>query len=668
MAGIFEDNSLQNDLTNTKNEDTKKPEKSAGGYRKSDGLSLIGLMGKNNVKYSPGFTPDELYKAEKGSSTPNGWYGQLLNGHVSKLDKTLTEISTSRKFETQKESWIIPISKRDTLLKFNDTSSDYLLHNFQMDGRRPTPDERGNAPASVRTTPFENNDPVMYGFEVIVDAASSPLLNGSVEDFITQFSVISEVQARMPIIMEFKRQFAKLFKTKGTIRQTATSGTILSTMLGPQEEMEVMAGSPPQDDTFQPGKKAYMSYYVQKITGLSKLVEANTADAKKYLTSYRKDLITLSFLEDVSSTMGTLSHLYKLLYWSKPNGKNIIPENLLRFNCEIVVSECRNFNRVREAANNNEIEIIKDNVSRYIYSLRECQLFFDKMPHDDMIDMGGIKSFGDSSALFDVSFDYKYSTLNFERWTADQQKFGGYVGYNGGSIWRKNYSREGDEKPRFRSVGQNLISQNGVDKAEIFWYGSVSNSEETDKKVGNEPVVTEDTGIPDANYNVSTTPKDKVSTSITGSLEQFKKSSIKNAAKLAAQSAANFVVKEVNNQINMRAQLLNGTISKIKNALGIRSRYSNTGEKQAKVYPRPYAPHSFGIFFDVRNDLFNFIGEDLATIMQNGTNIINPTKDPSNPRANPFKRSLTQGRSIYKNNANYTANTLGSIARRFGRK
>ena len=664
MAGIFTDDAAGlNDPTAKIDEGTSKtPEniaKAAGGYQKTNGLSLIGLMGKNNVKYSPGFTPDELYAVEDKGTAPNGWYGHLLKGHMSNKDNNLTDIDTSRRFDAQIDDNIMPISIRDYLLKFNDTSSDYLRHNFQIDGRRPIPDSNGNATPGQKSTPFENNDPVMFGFEVIVDAVSSPLLNGSVEDFITQFSNISEIQSRMPVIMEFKKQFAKLFKIKGSIRSTTTGTNTFANITGVPEKLENIANSSSQKDMYQVGRKTYLSYYIQKITGLSKLAEANTSEAKKYLVDYRKDLITLSFLEDVSTTMGTLSHLYKLLYWSKPNGKGLIPENLLRFNCEIVVSECRNFNRVREAANNNEIEIIKDNVSRYIYSLRECQFFFDKMPHDDTIDMSSIQSYGDSAAKFDVSFDYKYTTLNFERWTASADRFGQYVGYNGGSIWRKD-STTGTEKPRFYSLGENKLSQNGVDKVDMFWYGSSANQEEIDKKVGNESQVPEDTTIENANYNVSNTPGKSKSTS---TLESFKKNS-KEVAKKAAQNAANFVVKEVNNQINMRVALLNGTISKIKNALGL----AGLKTEPRNVYPKPYAPHSFGIFFDVRNDLFNFLGEDLASIMQNGANIINPAKDPSNPRKNPFKSALRQGQGIYKNNANYTANTLGSIAKRFGRK
>jgi hypothetical protein len=213
-----------------------------------------------------------------------------------------------------------------------------------------------------------------------------------------------------------------------------------------------------------------MNYYLKKITGLSKLIEGNTAETKSFLTDYNKDIITLSFTEDVSLSVGTLAHLYKLLYWSKPNAKTMIPENLLRFNCDIIVSEVRNFNRVRKSIENGEIEVIKDNVSRHIYSLKECQFYFNTLPHEDSIDLGSIKVFD----AYDIQFDYKYSTVKFERFVPTGNGFGTYVGYDDGAIWKVGNagsresqtggtpSKYGKSTPAFFTVGQNKYNENGV--------------------------------------------------------------------------------------------------------------------------------------------------------------------------------------------------------------
>jgi hypothetical protein len=608
----------------------------ANGYHRSEGsfggenpsITLVRINGNQ-----PGFKPDETITSDKNIS-PNGWYGKLLDTHANKIDLTI-----SQRFDESNDEKTFITSKRDTLLKFNDTSSDYLLHGFQIKNKPMSGD--GITYKKDKNTPFENNDPVIYGFEVIVDSVSSPLLNGSVEDFIKQFSVISEIQSRQPIIKEFKQQFIKLFKTNYSVRGITQSDTQQSSIVDNGGELSKYANSVSQKNQFRPGKTAYMSYYMQKISGLSKLVESNTSGTKKYLAEYRKDLITLSFLEDVSATMGTLSQLYKLLYWSKPNGKGLVPENLLRFNCDIIVSECRNFNRVREAMDSGNLEIIKDNVSRYIYSLKECQLFFDKMPHDDAIDMGAIKAF----ETHEVSFDYKYSTLKFERWMSDKARFGNYVGYNDGSIWRR-YSTLGTELPKFYTNGTindkkyaNTLKQQGVMDAEIL------------RKVG--PYTENKQEIMNS---VSS------STQSTPGITEMKAESM---GKKLAKKAANFAISEVNNQINLRKRLLNDTINKIRNAFGL----GGLKTEPKRVYPKPYTPHSFGIFFDVRNDLYNFLGEEVSSIIQGGANVIDPTREPGgNYKINPFKGGWGKGRNIYKSNVDQTKNTLGAISKRFGKR
>ena len=124
--------------------------------------------------------------------------------------------------------------------------------------------------------------------------------------------------------------FLKLFKTKGTFK------------IGPDKPTASIktsnyANTDSPSKLYSNGKPAYMSYYLKKVSGLEKLIESNIPDKNKSLVEYRKDLLKLTFTEDVSLDMGTLAYLYKLLYWSKPNGKNIVPENLLRFNCDIVI-------------------------------------------------------------------------------------------------------------------------------------------------------------------------------------------------------------------------------------------------------------------------------------------------------------------------------------------
>lgn len=661
-------------------------------------------------RYQPGFLPPSFLskqiidtKIGKGKineyswNDGNAWIGHLMNSHLesdyyTQFTKTFISTDTKQRIEesivdkVQLESY----SARDYYLRFNDQRTDYFRHGLHIDGytnlksgkdTRQSWDGSGDPfrLASFTNTPYENNDPVTYGFEIVIDAISSPLLNGSVEDFIAQFSYISEIASKGIVIDDFKRQFSKIFKTKGSPKTMSYSDS--DVLINSQRNGQIMASNTTgllssyagaETNTkhlYRSGKKAYMSYYLQKIDGLSKLIESNTSDAKNYLTDYGKDVIKLTFLEDVSATMGALAHLYKLLYWSKPNGKNLIPENLLRFNCDIIVSECRNFNRVRKASKTGDLEIIKDNVSRYIYQLRECQFYFNTMPHDDSIDMGNIKQYGDGAGIYEVTFDYKYSSTKFEKWVPDAEKFGQYVGYHNGALWKignkgmRDVRKEGSfvtvdtSVPKFYTVGTNTMRGNGVTSAIILdAFGTKLEEDGEEAKIvlgtsGDEtpstiPKEKAKNGEVEDDEEAKGSKKEIRKKKAKEGLEKFKENSKKAAVNLA-KGAAKFVFSEVNNQINLRAKLLEDTINKARNLLGL----GGISGTPKRVYPRPYTPHSLGIFFDVRNELFNFVGEEVAGViggaMQSllpGTQLNVPFKMPN---IGATLDKLTKGFSLY---------------------
>ena len=665
------------------------------GYHKTDGLSLTAIEVADK-RFEKGFTPNEAYSVENKGLAPNGWYGDLLDVHFnSKWYDTFTSVSPSERFDESvtniessyngKAIYGTPgYSKRDTLLLFNDGVTDYFSHNFQIEGRTPFQEGVQNSIRydNYKGTTFENQDPVIYGFEIVIDAISSPLLNGSIDDFINSYNIVAELQARKSVYYDFKTQFIKLFKTKGTVSfnpANKPSSPLMNDLnmnyYYGSNTINAYANSQTNNNIRRRDKPAYLSHYLQRIDGLAKLVEANTATENKYLVDYGKDLIKLSFNEDVTGTLSSLAHLYKLLYWSKPNGKSMIPENLLRFNCDIIVSECRNFNRVRKVIvsdDSESLQIIKDNVSRTVYSLRECQFYFDKMPHDDAIDMGDIKPYG----MFEVNFDYKYSTNKFEKWVADPEKFGKYIGYNNGAIWKignkgAREARKAEDNtggttgnivdtsvPRFYTINSTENSENGI-SSEIVLKEYVFSRVKDDLYLPPKPLATIDVG---SASQIGITPPTEEETSI----DKLKKSA-KETAKKTAKKLANFAIKEVNNQINVRARLLSDTINNIRNAIGL----GGLSSEPKNVYPKPYSPNSFGIFFDVRNELFNFLGEDVATSLSGLGNVLDPFKDPFNKKANPLS-SLVQKYgsfpSVVKNNTSYVKNTLSDILKKYGKK
>jgi hypothetical protein len=608
------------------------------GINKTDGASPISLIGRGGNREKPGFTPNESYN----SMLSKDWYGQLLESHpdYSGKKKNSKDLSTEDRFNLSKDfpkTEGEPYSTRDWHLIFNDTSMDYFKHGLQViDGKNSQLRSEKNARETwdgyeegvpsrlaqvlgdtdgTKGTPYENTDTVMFGFEVIVDLVNSPLLNGSVEDFIASFPYVNEIATRRKVMNDFRQQFLKIFKTKGTFR------------VGPDKPTASIktsnyANTENGSKMFSSGKPAYMSYYLKKVGGLEKLIEANLPDKNKALVEYRKDLLKLTFTEDVSLDMGTLAYLYKLLYWSKPNGKNIVPENLLRFNCDIVISEMRHFNRVRKGVTNGDLEVVKDNLSRYVYTLNECQFWFDKIGHEDEVDLSSPKTFDD----FVVTLDYKYATTKFERWTPDGAGFGKYVSYNNAAMWKVGnpgaragasasdaYSDEKDiAVPRFyTNSGGNTLKQNGVSSAIVLdSYNpsfTINESVETpvsgsasksSKKSGDE---TEEGDAVDEKKALRKKKRKE-------GFDAFKERSTK-AGKALGSKLKTTLQREVRAQVNTRLRLLNNTLDKIRNEAGIGRMREPTNVY--KNYDNPLGISS-GSFFDVQNSLRDFAGDALG--------------------------------------------------------
>lgn len=493
-------------------------------------------------------------------------------------------------------------STRDMYLIFNDNSTDYFKHGLHViDNLTPIENpENGDSKLrldSFKGTPFEQNDPVIFGFDVIMDDVTSPLLNGSVLDFLRNYNNVSEISSKIPVYEDFKQQFIKFFKTKSTVSVNADQTTISKLREASTPE------APTRDNFYQDmGKKAYMNYYLKKVTGLDKLIEQNTPSTKKFLVDYNKDLISLSFSEDVTLSVGTLAHLYKLLYWSKPNGKGIVPENLLRFNCDIIVSEVRNYKRVLKAIEGNDIKVIKDNVSRYVYSLRECQFYFNTLPHSADIDMGGNPTpFGEGA--FNLQFDYKYSTVKLERFVpkADGSGNGEYVGYDGGAMWRIGTpgARESRQDPsidtsNFFTKSENKFNQNGVEAP----FTLNIPSDLIFKRIYEEENIE---GVENLTL-----------------FEKFKKASkakAKEAANRLVNVAVNSATRELQFVINTRVALLNKSLNKILNANGL------IGVRPPKnIYTDPPLTGTERIFYDIRGELLNFTGDTIGGILGGGRN------------------------------------------------
>jgi hypothetical protein len=251
-------------------------------------------------------------------------------------------------------------------------------------------------------TPKENEDPLYIGFEIRIKRESSPLFNGEMFAFLKRFDpgFNTEMSSKIAIAREFCEQAERFF--------AFDLPPIIPTWA---QDVSPIFSSP----TYK------KRYYLNKVAGLDKLSESNTGSALSSFVKYRTDLITLTFKEDTTLSLGTLFSLYKQLYWSRLNGKNLIPENILRFDCQIILSEVRNFTRIVKSSSNGAdlLRTLHDNVSRYVYDVYECQLFVDKHTHGDSVALSAIVTPEDPN----VSFTYKYSNMRFERFNFAESKY-----------------------------------------------------------------------------------------------------------------------------------------------------------------------------------------------------------------------------------------------------
>ncbi len=608
--------------------------------RNLSGLSGITKDDPSLLKFDTGF---EIPEGKVGLYEWTDWTGQKL-ARPDNLVKTEDRFKTHNDKLSNSELINERYSMRDFPLIFGDTSEDYFRFGLQTIDNLTPIENPENGESTLRLdnfkgTPWEQQDPVFYGFDIVFDAISSPLLNGSVLDFIANYTGVNEIASKQIVYDEFITQFKKFFRTNvsKSVPRILNPDSVALTKNKPHytgyaDSVQNTADLDGPASKFQPGKPAYLAHYIKKVGNLDLLIEANKGEAFKYITEWKKDMITITTTEDITLSMGTLAHLYKLLYWSKPQGKHIIPENLLRFNCDIIISEVRNMQRIRKNKQTQNIEVLKDNLSRWVFSLRECQFYFDKLPIENDVDMGAEPKMYEG---YTFGFDFKYSTTKLERFMPAKD-WGGYVGYDNGAIWKIGNSRGGTGSvpsvPEFLTAGKNTFNENGVTEP---WVLSVigdgsreSRAELTSGVIGLFKKSTNDTEVKAKEDAIALDAVEKTQNqkpgqrlaSILGSA-QFKKavdfaSDVTGISKISLQNKATATIlsspffdiqgkmsgKPIvgKNKDSIANKLLNAALTKVYNA-----------PKQAALNIVSNPPPA-SAFFDLRGQLDEFLGGPLA--------------------------------------------------------
>jgi len=178
-------------------------------------------------------------------------------------------------------------------------------------------------------------DPTYLGYEIILITDESPLFNydelykrQSALSFIEKYNNIYDIAKRKELLIKFQEQLKEIF--------------LVST------------------DTNLP--QSSRRHYIEMIVGLDKLNEK--------IVKYDKDLIEITLTEDVSLRTQYLIELYNNLIYDYKNKRNIIPENLLRFNMIIKIEDIRDFKINNKIINN------RKSGTFLVYKLNDCNFKF----------------------------------------------------------------------------------------------------------------------------------------------------------------------------------------------------------------------------------------------------------------------------------------------------
>jgi hypothetical protein len=224
---------------------------------------------------------------------------------------------------------------------------------------------------------FSNNikyqDPTYLGYEILLITDESPLFNydrdintltrQSAQSFISKYGDLPDINNRAELLSEFQEQLKEIFLASTDINLTKLS----------------------------------RRHYVEMITGLDKLNEK--------IVKYGEDLIEITLTEDVSLRTQYLIELYNNLIYDYKNKRNIIPENLLRFNMIIKIEDIRDFKINNKIINN------RDSGTFLVYKLNDCNFDFSaSQSHEDSINLAGFNPFSQSN-MNNAKFTIKYKSI-----------------------------------------------------------------------------------------------------------------------------------------------------------------------------------------------------------------------------------------------------------------
>lgn len=217
-------------------------------------------------------------------------------------------------------------------------------------------------------------DPTYLGFTIELDDKSA--LFNDVLPFLEKHSATrTEMASRIPVYKEFVAKVKQIFNSQESVKEEADKSKFIK------------------------------QHYINAVSGLNLLT--------KKFTAWRDDKLTIELYEDIAMFSSYLTHLYNNLVYSYENGRMIIPENLLKFNMYIKISEIRNLTSIAGLASNDITQqqiaqSLKNNITCIVYKLYDCEFdFFSSQPVPEQIVQAGIDAAPVSHAILNLDVYYK---------------------------------------------------------------------------------------------------------------------------------------------------------------------------------------------------------------------------------------------------------------------
>lgn len=217
-------------------------------------------------------------------------------------------------------------------------------------------------------------DPTYLGFTIELDE-NCPLFTEVLPFLENRGAYRKELRARIPVYQEFINKVRMVFNSQESVLNDFEKSVFIK------------------------------QHYINSISGLDGLT--------KKFNIWKEDKLEFQLHEDITLFSNYLASLYNNLTWSYENGRELIPENLLKFNLHIKISEIRSLTSIGLASSQSQQDqqiynALKNNVTSITYTLYDCLFnFMESKPFTDEIAQSGIDATNPGHSIVDFEIYYK---------------------------------------------------------------------------------------------------------------------------------------------------------------------------------------------------------------------------------------------------------------------